>query len=216
MARNFEFALDAWVRDLSKEEKAMLRDYHCEILVSLRFVRLDFNFLLAAFRFWNPNTHTFCFRNNEITPLPEELSAIVNWPFDNPPCVPNVSEYYYNEFGQFLGLENQTLHRIVHGLEVNLIALIDHFRGMGRVSPAHRRRALVFCLFCRFLFVHEVSNYGRASLLSIIEQCELSKSPMPLCTGELMLSLDILHNDPASVITGCPHVLQVQLNLSSR
>lgn len=93
MAKNFAIMLEDWTREMPKTEKTSLREQHCEILASLRFVRLDLNFLHAAIKFWNPNLDVFRFHNNEITPFPEELGAIVNWPFDCLPCTPNLTEY---------------------------------------------------------------------------------------------------------------------------
>ena len=92
---------------------------------------------------------------------------------------------------------------------MTLVALIHRFRGMGHVAIAYRRRALVFCLFCRFLFVNGVTDFGNVVVIKIVEQCEVGKTPIPLCSGELMLSLDTLKNNPGGMIRGCPHLLQV-------
>ncbi|KMS96341.1 hypothetical protein BVRB_9g226110 [Beta vulgaris subsp. vulgaris] len=211
MARKVSFALDSWIRDLSNSSKGDVRDHHCGILLNLRLVQLDMSFLCAAIKFWNPQTHSFCFNNNEITPLPEEVGAIIGWPNDSPPCSPNLSEFFYKFFENFLGLEGRKISEIVHGHEVNLLKLIDHFRTMGRISSAHRIRALIFCLFCHYLFPHKSENYGFAPVIAIVEQCEVGRSPSLLCCGELLLALDDLKKDPSAPMTCCPYILQIWL-----
>lgn len=209
MDRNIEYALDCWTRDLSNSMKSEIRTYHCDVLAHLRLVRLDMPFLHAAIRFWDPNTHTFRFNNNEITPLPEEIGAIIEWPKDGLPCMPDFSEFYYQFFENFLGLEKHEVADIVHGHEVNLLKLVSRFRGMGRISPAFRRRAFIYCLFCHYLFPYTSENLGIAPVISIVEQCEVGRSPTMLCAGELMLSLDDLKKDPSFPLTCCPIILQV-------
>ena len=52
-----------------------------------------------------------------------------------------------------------------------------------------------------------VNDFGNAAVIKIVEQCEVGKTSMPICAGELMLSLDNLKNNPGGVIKGCPHIL---------
>jgi hypothetical protein len=210
MARKVDFALDSWIRDLSSTVKGDIRDHHCSVFLTFRFVKIDIAFLLAAIKFWNPRTHSFCFNNNEITPLPEEINAIIGWPMDHPPCAPDLSEFFYQFFENFMGLEKRNVSNIVFGHEVDLLRLIDHFRTMGRISDAHRRRVLIFCLFCHYLFPQKSENFGLASVISVVEQCEVGRSPSLLCCGEMLLALDDLEKDPYNApMTCCPHILQV-------
>lgn len=210
MARNFELALNEWLKALSPREKGELGDYHCEMLASLRYVQLDINLLYAAISFWDPATHCFCFREKEVTPLPEELGAIICWPADGLPCLPNISDYFCNDYERFLGLDSRALRKIVHGREIDLIALVEHFKNVDACRKIYRRRALVLCLFARFLFANNDPSIGHASLITVVEQCEAGRTPMPLCTGELFVTLDRLKRDPHAPLTSCPYLLQVQ------
>ena len=68
----------------------------------------------------------------------------------------------------------------------------------------------MICLFARSLFVHGKTNVGHASIISIVEQCEASRTPMSLCTGELFMMLDRLKKDAHAPLSRCPILLQVQ------
>src|SRR5918999_3199127 len=147
MSKNFESALAAWLRSLTGEENRWLDDHHCGVLATLRFATLDINLLNAAIGFWDPRTHCFNFRNNELTPLPEELGAIINWPSSELPCVPNITDYFYADFERYLGLDARAMQKIVHGREVDLHKLVDHFKSCPPARKLFRKRALLFCLF---------------------------------------------------------------------
>ena len=209
MASNISHSIDCWARDLPSSLKTDIRNHHAGTLMNLRLVHLDKAFLLAALRYWDIETHAFRFRNNEITPLPEEIGAILDWPKDLPPCLPDLSEFYYRFFERFLGLERRHVADMIHGHNVDLVKLIHHFRSMGYISPAHRRRAFIYCLFCQHLYIHEDGNCGLAPIIGIVEQFEVGRSPAMLCAGELLLCLDEAKTNPTCLFRRCPIILQV-------
>lgn len=95
------------------------------------------------------------------------------------------------------------------GREVDLVRLVKHARGLGSMSGVYKRRILVYCLFCAYLFDRGTNNYGHASVVNIVEQCEAGRSPMAMCAGELLLSLDQAVNNSSRPFAGCPLILQV-------
>ena len=209
MASNISHSIDCWARDLPSSLKTDIRNHHAGTLMNLRLVHLDKAFLLAALRYWDIETHTFRFRSNEITPLPEEIGAILDWPKDLPPCLPDLSEFYYRFFERYLGLERRHVADMIDGHNVNLVKLIHHFRSMGYIGAAHRRRAFIFCLFCQHLFIHEDGNCGLAPIIGVVEQFEVGRSPAMLCAGELLLCLDEAKTNPTCLFKRCPIILQV-------
>ena len=52
---------------------------------------------------------------------------------------------------------------------------------------------------------------GHASLVTIVEQFEKGRTPIPVCAREFFVSLDRVKGDPHSSLTGCPCLLQVIL-----
>ena len=67
--------------------------------------------------------------------------------------MPNISDYFYRDYEQYLGLDSHALRKIVHGREIDLIALVDHFKTVEPSRRVFRDRAVLICLLCRFLFV---------------------------------------------------------------
>ena len=146
----------------------------------------------------------------EIVPLPEELGAIIAWPIVSLPCIPNTVDRFVDEYERYLRLSPTISRRIVHGREIDLLVLVDYIASDASCRRIYRRRTIMICLFVRFLFVHGKPNVGHASIISIVKQCEASRTPMPLCTGELFMTLDRLKKDAHVLLSGCPVLLQVQ------
>ena len=155
--------------------------------------------------------YCFTIRDREISSLPEELGALVGLPCFRLPCLPNISDYFYRDYERYLGLDSHALRKIVHGREIDLIALADHFKTVEPSRMVFRDRAVLICLLGRFLFVNNNPVVGHASLVTIAEQFEKGRTPIPLCVGELFVSLDRVKGDPHSPFTGCPCLLQVNL-----
>ena len=76
-----------------------------------------------------------------------------------------------------------------------------------------RDRDVLIWLLRRFLFVNNNPIVGHASLVTIAEQLENGRTPMPLCAGDLCIALDRVKGDPHSPLTGCPCLLQVIFTL---
>lgn len=64
MSQNFENTMNEWLGSLSKFEKREFDNMNLEVLVSLRFLNLDFNFLHASISMWDPNNHVFRFKTH--------------------------------------------------------------------------------------------------------------------------------------------------------
>lgn len=192
MERDFANALNDMLRNLDAREKDDLVRLNCDVLLSLRYVSLDTNLLYAAISLWDPLMHCFRLRDKEIVPLLEELGAIIDWPIVSLPCIPNTADLFVHEYEQYLRLSPTISRRIVHGRKIDLLALIDYIASDASFRRVYSRRAIRICLFSRFLFVHGKSIVGHASIISIVEQCEASRTPMPLCMGELFMMLNCL------------------------
>ena len=123
--------------------------------------------------------------------------------------MPNISDYFYRDYERYLGLDSRALKRIVHGREIDLIALANHFKSVESSRTVFRDRAILICLLGHFLFVNNNPAIGHASLVTIAEQFEKGRTPMPLCVGELFVALDRVKRDPHAHITRCPCLLQV-------
>ncbi|KDP30096.1 hypothetical protein JCGZ_18596 [Jatropha curcas] len=76
--------MHSWTRSLSKVEKINLGRYGLSPVITLRGVIVDWVFLRACIRLWDPEAHVFRFgaMMEEMCPLFEEFCAIIG-------CDPN-------------------------------------------------------------------------------------------------------------------------------
>ena len=137
------------------------------------------------------------------------MGALVGFPCSVLACLPNISNYFYRNYERYLGLDSHALRKIVHGREIDLIALVDHFKTVEPSRRVFRDRAVLICLLGRFLFVNNNPIVGHASLVTIAEQFEKGRTPIPLCAEELVVSLDQMKGDPHSPLIGCPCLLLI-------
>ena len=114
MASSFEVAFNELMASLSLEDVEVLKKRGYDVLASMRYVKLDMNLLYAAIGFWDVKTHCFMIRDREISPLPEELGAIVGLPCSRLPWLPNISDYFYRDYERYLGLDSRAVRKIVH------------------------------------------------------------------------------------------------------
>lgn len=91
----FEPLLSGWPSALTNAEKHELEKRHLQVLASLRFVQLDYDFLYAVVNFWDVTHDCFYFGNHELGILPEEFGAIIDWPCSKVSCVPSFDDYFF-------------------------------------------------------------------------------------------------------------------------
>ena len=159
-----------------------------DVLASMRYVKLDMNLLYAAIEFWDVKTHCFMIRDHEISLL-EELSAIVSLPCSGSPCLPNISDYFYRDYERYLGLDPRALRKIVHGREIDLIALADHFKSVEPSRMVFRDRAILVCLLGRFLFMNNNPAVGHAALVILSSNLTRGGRPCLYVPGSSLLLL---------------------------
>lgn len=212
---SFEERFYGLLHSLSKEEKRWLEDHRGGALPSLRFVKLEPNLLWAAVHSWQSDVHLFNFQGREVVPLPEELGAIAGVPSIDIPCIPNVSEFFYNSFGTYLGLGPYEIGLVVNGLNVDLLALLNCLAPDTPERKLYRRRTIFFCLFAHYLFRREDTSSCHASIITIVDQCERGRDPMPMVLGELLISLDRARAESGIPFVSCPELLQVGILILS-
>ncbi|KDP47190.1 hypothetical protein JCGZ_19672 [Jatropha curcas] len=80
----FNHSMHSWTKSLSKVEKINLGRYGLSPIITLRGVVVDWDFLWACIRLWDPEAHIFRFGGmmEEMCPLFEEFCAIIG-------CDPN-------------------------------------------------------------------------------------------------------------------------------
>lgn len=188
-------------------EKEELKRYNLHTLISLRQVRIMWDFLRAAAEFWDSELHLFRFGEKELCPLPEEFGAMLGFKFTSTPVIPTSSRNTAPRYTSLLGLEKDDLERILEGERVNFLPLISLLKRSDHVE--RRTRALVLCLLGGFCFYHGGTNSGPASLINISESLRDDQNLAPMIVAETILCLDRLCEEPKGEFSGSPLLLQV-------
>ena len=157
MNPSFNHSIHLWTKTLRKVEKINLGRYGIASLITLRGVTIDYDFLHACTRFWDPEAHVFRFGADwaELCPLFEEFSAIIGCD-PNAPLVRNELRVgYLRCFANLFSFSIPRARDMTVESKVVLSHLIDEFLEAITTDPnqmQYRRRAFVFCLLAGFLF----------------------------------------------------------------
>ena len=200
-----------WCRSLTAKERKELDFFHMGGIYGVKGVDLDIDFIYTALEYWDTNTHCFRLFYDEICPLPEEFGAILGFNSMDLAVMPRVSEYYYKDYERFFDLRGTDLKNIVHGNVIDLREFARYYFDKPNSGFFHvyKRRAFLFCMFSQLLLISGKDNEGQAIIISVIEQVESGRNPMPLIVGETMLWLDALRKNPKAPLRGSPILLQV-------
>ena len=81
--QNFSYStihdINRWVRSFDFFTKTNFTAYKLEGIKPLRNVKIKWNFLRAAVKFWDPEDNVFWFKTTELYPTIEEFSAILGY-----------------------------------------------------------------------------------------------------------------------------------------
>jgi len=205
--------MHSWTRSLSKVEKINLGRYGLSPAITLRGVVIDWDFLRACIRFWDPEAHVFRFgaMMEEMCPLFEEFCAIVGCDPNAPLVRHEIKAGYIRSFETLFRFSRpQARAMIVNDQKAILLPLIDEFSEAQPDDPDRMRlrmRALVFCLLAGFLFNRD-PGFGDLCLCPMVWQMEDMG-----CIGGLVLAETIRSLDRAALgfeeWTVSPIILQV-------
>ena len=195
MNPSFNHIIHSWSRSLSKVVKINLGRYGISPLVALRGVVVDWEFLNACIRLWDPEAHVFRFgsRMEEMCPLFEEFCSIVG-------CDPNgtlvrheIKVGYLKSFGELFHFSRaQCQQMVVEDQKIVLSSLVDEFL---EVLPEYlerlrlRMRAFVFCILAGFLFNRD-PDFGDLKFCPLIRQMEDMGCIGGMVLAETLRSLD--------------------------
>ncbi|KDP37876.1 hypothetical protein JCGZ_06383 [Jatropha curcas] len=141
--------MHSWTRSLSKVEKINLGRYGLSPVITLRGVVIDWDFLRACIKLWDPEAHVFRFgaMMEEMCPLFEEFYAIIGCDPNAPLVKHEVKIGYVRSFKNLFQFSRpQARAMIVEDQKAILLPLIDEFSEACPNDPDRMRlrmRALV-------------------------------------------------------------------------
>ena len=192
----FSHSMHLWTRDLKKVERINLARYGISGMFVMRGVRIDWDFMNACLRFWDPEVHVFRFGASleELCPTFEEFSVILGSSVDAVLATPAVRVGYFYSFQRLFGLSQEVADAMVLDGRVNLTALIEEFGESRDFEDLERQRVrekvLIFCLVSGCLFLEEESGWGDIRLVELVHQMENRETIAGMVLAETLLSLD--------------------------
>ena len=117
--------INRWIRSFDFSTKSNFIGYKLEGVKTLRNVKIKWDFLRAAMKFWDPEDHVFRFKTAELCPTIEEFSAILGYDpgkkYVAISCDPRHREILSNA----LGLPTSITSSMIEGHMVNLRAVLS-------------------------------------------------------------------------------------------
>ena len=125
----FSHYMFLWTKNLTPVEKINLGDFGIGALLSLRGVKVDWDFLRSCLKFWDASAHVFRLGlgMEEICPTFEEFCAIFGNNPDSTLAIPIRKVGYFSLFRQLLGMDEALAGPMVHNGLVNLTSIITEF-----------------------------------------------------------------------------------------
>lgn len=207
---SFESRLNHLLGSFDAQMKNDLKLYGLNTLVSLKQVRISWDFLRAAVTFWDSTHHVFRFGDKELCPFVDEWSCILGCFGYSLSALPTLDTRFSGDFMRLLGLSKAQVETFLDDDVVNLSTFRDRFETVPR-SSLHRRyfrRAICFLLLNQYLFVG-VGNTGNAGLIRMVDQLSDGRSPLHCSLAETILCLDRLSFDPSGAFSGSTLFLQI-------
>ena len=117
--------INRWVHNLDFNTKTNFTAYKLEGIKALRNVKIKWDFLHAAVKFWDPEDHVFQFNTVELCPTIEEFSAIFGYDPSKKSIAVSYDPRHKESFSGALGLPTSIIDSMIEGRMVNLHAIIS-------------------------------------------------------------------------------------------
>ena len=189
--------------------------YKLKGINALRNVKIKWDFLHAAVKFWDPEDHVFWFKTVELYPTIEEFSAILGYD----PNKKSVAVYYdpkHKEiFSNALGLPTSIIGRMIEGHMVNLHAILSRLinkHTYGVTDNLQKNFGSALCFIRELLLCFGRPGFADAQAISVVSQIKGSNNPISLILPETHLGSDsVFHGEESQNFLGSPLTSQIWL-----
>ena len=117
--------INRWVRNFDFNTKTNFTAYKLEGIKALRNVKIKWDFLHAAVKFWDPEDHVFQFNTAELCLTIEEFSAILGYDPSKKSIAVSYDPRHKESLSGALGLPTSITGSMIEGHMVNLCAIIS-------------------------------------------------------------------------------------------
>jgi len=117
--------INRWVRSIDFSTKTNFTAYKLERIKALRNVKIKWDFLRTAVKFWDTEDHVFRFKTVEFCPTIEEFSAILGYDTDKKSIAVSCDPTHREILSGALGLPTLVTSSMIKGHMVNLHAVVS-------------------------------------------------------------------------------------------
>ena len=146
--------INRWVRSFDFSTKTNFTAYKLEGIKALRNIKIKWDFLRAAVKFWDTEDHVFRFKTAELCPIIKEFSAILGYDPSKKSvavsCDPRHREILFGA----LGLSTSITNSMTEGHMVNLHAIVSRLLNKRTYGVTDNKKfffGLALCFMGEFL-----------------------------------------------------------------
>ena len=146
--------INRWVRSFDFSTKTNFTAYNLEGIKALRNVKIKWDYLRVAVKFWDPEDHMFQFKTTELCPTIEEYSAILGYDPSKKYIAISFDPRHRDSLSDAFDLPTSITSSMVEGQMVNLCAIISRLinkRIYGVTDNMQRNFGLPLCFVGEFL-----------------------------------------------------------------
>ena len=217
MASNHNFShstihdINRWVRSFDFSTKTNFTAFKLEGIKALRNVKIKWDFLRAAMKFWDPEDHVFWFNIAKLCLTIEEFYAILGYNPGKKSIVISCDPKHKESLSDALGLPTSITDSMIEGQMVNLCAIISRLidkRTSGLTDNMQKNFDLALCFMGELSLFFGRHNFMDARAISVVSQIKDGDNPVSLILVETLLGLDaIFHGGETQNFLGSPLTL---------
>ena len=117
--------INRWVRSFDFSTKTNFTAFKLEGIKALRNIKIKWDFLRAAVKFWDIEDHMFRFKTVELCPTIEEFFAILGYDPSRKSVAVSCDPRHRESLSDALGLPTSITSSIIEGHMVNLRAIVS-------------------------------------------------------------------------------------------
>ena len=131
MANNQHFShstihdINRWVHSFAFSTKTNFTTYKVDGIWALRNVKITWDFLRVAVKFWNPENHMFWFKTAELCPIIEEFLAILGYDQSKKSILVSCDPRHREFLSDALRLPTSITSSMIEGNMVDLCAILS-------------------------------------------------------------------------------------------
>ena len=175
--------INRWVCSLDFVTKTNFIAYMLEGIKALRNVKIKYDFLRAAMKFWDAKDLVFQFYTAELCPTIKEFSTILGYELGKKSIVVSCDPKHREILSNTLGLSTSVTSRMIEGHMVNLHVVVTRLidkRTHGPSNKMQKNFSLALCFVGEFLLCSRRPGFVDARAIGIVSQVRDGDNPASL------------------------------------